>query len=169
LRLSRNGRVVTPSVRDFYGPVDEDDFESSYMGSYFHEWSCKQPGLWAWRVTYSNDSVEGPDGKPVTAVESGKFRVPRCRKPVARGVSQGTAAARADDEVQTQFEDEFISQVRCSSSGGTSRWVCRVRHNNNFRECVRRLNLEFFKRDEWRRKRNGYRVASNRSEGCSSF
>ena len=169
LRLSRNGRVVEPRVRGFYDWADEDDSEFGYMGSHFYEFSCKRPGRWAWRVTYTNDSVQGADGKDFTATASGKFRVPRCVKRVPRSVGNGVAAEHAHAEVQGDHEDEFISQVHCSPDGGASRWVCRVRHNNTYRECVRRVSLEFFRRDEWRRKLRGYGVRANRSEGCRSF
>lgn len=164
LTLRRNGRLIRS------GPAGFQDRDLG-INQFTMIWDCARPGTYSWTVRYTNTSY-APGGVPFTASASGGFQVPRCVPKAARRVPRGVAVDRALSETENLHETQFVSRIRCAASGGAVRssvWTCFAQRNNTVKECVDRLRLRFFRRDEWRRVRRGVDVLSQGVVSCRLF
>lgn len=169
LRLSRNGRLISNNLPGFWSRTG--DYPT--VASHYQYWDCKRTGRYAYRVTYTNNSMPGySKSKPYRAVKSGHFQVPRCRPVKPRRVDKGSAVRHAYDDTESANPNEFISSVQCSPAsnvrnGRASKWRCFVTHNNTYRQCVRDVTQTYYSRDKFGIKKRDYSYTWDKS--CRSF
>jgi len=170
LRLSRNGHVITKADPMF--DADRNDIVQTGLASSDPGvlWSCDRTGKFAWKVTYTNDSV--PGNPKYAATESGSFTVPRCGEQRPRRVARGIVVQHEADVNEANYPDEFISSIRCSpkssvKGGKASVWLCLVTHNNTHRQCVDYDTINYWSRHQFGRTVKQYTTRSRKS--CHSF
>lgn len=160
LTLYRHGKFVRV-LRDGSRPSEGDS-------SWAYDWTCERTGRWDYRLTYENRSWRDANHEPFRSVTNGHFRVPRCKREVPRNVTEGLASKRAYDETQGRYEGEFVTAIRCAAVVGRSSWTCHAQHNNTYRVCDYTLRLDFYGRDKWSRRENGYQPHPGHNS-CQNF
>jgi hypothetical protein len=134
LVLVRNGQEVR---REEFAAYDTPSYR----------YNCKRTGLYAWSVTIdAGPSRFNKDEQVPAESATGTFRIGRCTKRTGRRISRATAQREAAE----LFENEFVSQNRCTpvntpKNGRSSLWQCWVRRNNTYRECLTDVGVYSYK------------------------